>query len=78
MARRRGVEAGHARLGRSLTDAGVRQTLKRARDKFAELLLEDVIHSLEDPTVRQLLQGLRVLGLLDYCRPALEKRGYLA
>jgi RNA polymerase sigma-70 factor (ECF subfamily) len=35
---------------RTVTAAGIRQTLHRARQKFADLLLEEVAHSLENPT----------------------------
>jgi RNA polymerase sigma-70 factor (ECF subfamily) len=58
-------------LGRSFTAAGVRKTLQRARTRFAELLLEEVAHSLEDPTPEELRQELRELGLLGYCRELL-------
>jgi RNA polymerase sigma-70 factor (ECF subfamily) len=64
-----------ARLGRPFTAAGVRQTLHRARDKFAALLLDEVTPSLENPGAEQLEEELVELGLLDYCRPALERRG---
>ncbi len=64
-----------ARLGRPLTAAGVRQTLHRARDRFADLLLDEVVHSLDRPAVTHLEDELIELGLLEYCRPALERRG---
>jgi RNA polymerase sigma-70 factor (ECF subfamily) len=60
-----------ARMGRELTAAGVRQTLHRARDKFAELLLHEVRQSLEAPTPQRLEQELIDLGLFEYCRAAL-------
>lgn len=60
-------------LGRPLTAAGIRQTLHRAREKFADLLLEEVTHSLENPTPEKLEQELIELGLFDYCQPALER-----
>jgi RNA polymerase sigma-70 factor (ECF subfamily) len=60
-------------LGRTFTAAGVRQILHRAREKFAALLLDEVAHSLESPTAEQLEAELAELGLLDYCRPALER-----
>jgi RNA polymerase sigma-70 factor (ECF subfamily) len=60
-------------FGRKFTADGVRKTLQRAREKFAELLLDDVLHSLDNPTPQQLEQELRDLGLLAYCRPALER-----
>jgi RNA polymerase sigma-70 factor (ECF subfamily) len=62
-------------LGKPLTAAGVRQTLHRAREKFADLLLDAVAQSLERPTPEQMEQELIDLGLLEYCRPALERRG---
>jgi DNA-directed RNA polymerase specialized sigma24 family protein len=61
-------------LRRKFTADGVRKTLQRARAKFAQLLMEEVAHSLQDPTEQQLEQELRDLGLLAYCRPALAKR----
>jgi RNA polymerase sigma-70 factor (ECF subfamily) len=67
-----------AQLGRPFTPAGVRQTLHRAREKFADLLLDAVTHSLEYPGADLLLEELGELGLLDYCRPALERRGLKA
>jgi RNA polymerase sigma-70 factor (ECF subfamily) len=65
-----------AQLGRPLTATAVRQILHRAREKFADLLLEEVAHSLQAPTAEELEQELIDLGLLDYCRPALERRGH--
>ena len=62
------------RLGSRCTPEWVRQILHRAREKFAELLLEEVIHSLHRPTVQRLEQELAGLGLFDYCRPALQRR----
>jgi RNA polymerase sigma-70 factor (ECF subfamily) len=64
-----------ARLGRPFTAVGVRQILHRAREKFADLLLDELAHSLEYPQAEQLTQELAELGLFDYCRPALERRG---
>ena len=57
------------RLGREISAANVRVILHRAREKFAELLLEGVVQSLDQPTMQELEEEL-----LDYCRPALEKR----
>jgi len=62
-----------AHLGRPFSAVGVRQTLHRAREKFADLLVDEVIHSLENPTAEQLEEELVELGLLDHCRPALER-----
>jgi RNA polymerase sigma factor (sigma-70 family) len=62
-----------AQLGRPLTAVGVRQILHRARQKFADLLLEEVAQSLNNPTPEHLRQELVELGLFTYCRPALER-----
>jgi RNA polymerase sigma-70 factor (ECF subfamily) len=64
-----------AQLGRPFTAAGVRQILHRARERFATLLLDEVTHSLGNPLAEELEEELVELGLLDYCRPALERRG---
>jgi RNA polymerase sigma-70 factor (ECF subfamily) len=63
-----------ARQGRAFTDAGVRQTLHRAREKFAALLREEVAHSLETADPARLDQELIDLGLFAYCRPARARR----
>lgn len=60
-------------MGKPLTADWVRQTLHRARDKFADLLLAEVLHTLDTPTAEELEQELIDLGLLEYCRPALER-----
>ena len=64
-----------ARLNKPVTAVGVRQTLHRAREKFAELLLDAVADTLDAPTRDRLGEELEELGLLDYCRPVLEKWG---
>src|SRR5262249_47620674 len=67
-----------ARWGRPLTAVGVRQLLHRAREEFAELLLDEVGRSLDGPAAERLEEELIDLGLLEYCRPALERRRRLA
>lgn len=61
-------------LGRPFTAAGVRQILHRARQKFAEYLLDEVTNAMACPTPEGVEQELVELGLLDYCRPALERQ----
>ncbi len=56
------------------TDAGIRKTLQRARDKFADFLVDEVAQSLQTPTPEELEQELGDLGFLVYCRRALERR----
>jgi RNA polymerase sigma-70 factor (ECF subfamily) len=60
-------------LGKRLTASGVRQILHRAREKFAGLLLDEVRHSLANPTTDEVEEELVDLGLLEYCRPALGR-----
>ncbi len=62
------------RLGRAFTPAGVRQLVHRARERFAELLLDDIRQSLEDAPKERVLEELAELNLLKYCKDALEKR----
>jgi RNA polymerase sigma-70 factor (ECF subfamily) len=63
-----------AQWGKAITAAGVRQLLHRARIRLAELLIDEVRRSLADPTTEQLQEELGDLGLLEYCRPVLERR----
>jgi RNA polymerase sigma-70 factor (ECF subfamily) len=61
-------------LGKPLTAAGVRKTIDRARDRFADLLLDEIAQAMSDPTPEHLEEELIDLNLLEYCRPALERR----
>jgi RNA polymerase sigma-70 factor (ECF subfamily) len=63
-----------AKLGRPLTAAGVRQTIHRARAKFADLLIEEVAASLGTDDLEAVEQELVDLGLLTYCQDAVNKR----
>jgi len=56
------------------TDTGIRKTLQRAREWFADLLLDEVAHSMANPARQQLEEELIELGLLEYCREALQRR----
>ncbi len=60
-------------LGKPLTPDSVRQKLHRARGMFAELLLDEVAHSVEPPTAELVEEELRELNLWVYCQPALER-----
>jgi RNA polymerase sigma-70 factor (ECF subfamily) len=62
------------RLGKKLTAAGVRQTVHRGRDKFADLLIEEVARSLETDQAEPIEQELIDLGLMSYCKDALARR----
>jgi DNA-directed RNA polymerase specialized sigma24 family protein len=60
-------------LGKELSAAGVRQSLHRARDRFADLLLEEIAQGLQSPTVAELEDELSDLGLLEHCKSALQR-----
>jgi RNA polymerase sigma-70 factor (ECF subfamily) len=62
-----------SQFNQPFTAAGVRQVLHRAREKFADFLLDDVTHSIRHPTREQVEDELVELGLLGYCHPALER-----
>ena len=62
------------RLGKPFTAAHVRVVRRRAREKFAELLLDEVAHSLGSCGEAELVQELRALRPLGLCAPAVERR----
>lgn len=63
-------------LGRPFSPGNIRVSLSRAREKFADLLVTEVAHSLEESTPAELLQELRELELLQYCGDALDRYGH--
>ena len=62
------------RLGKQYSIDAVRQVLHRAREKFAQLLLNEVEQSIERVSRDRVEQELIDLGLLTYCRRALDLR----
>jgi DNA-directed RNA polymerase specialized sigma24 family protein len=54
------------RTGRRYRAANARKQKERARRKLAELLLEEVKSTLEEPTPEEVEQELRYLGLMPY------------
>jgi hypothetical protein len=66
-----------ARLGKSVTGDWVRKTQQRVHAKYADLLIEEVAHSLGEAGPDALKQELQALDLLRYCRSALAKRDSL-
>jgi RNA polymerase sigma-70 factor (ECF subfamily) len=62
-------------LDKPLTSDTVRKALQRGQKKFADLLVEEVRRSLEEPTEEELGKELRDLDLLRYCQGAMERRG---
>jgi RNA polymerase sigma-70 factor (ECF subfamily) len=62
------------KFGKPINAGAVRVLLHRARDAFAELLLDEVLDSLEDRAIEDAEEELIELELLEYCRPALDRR----
>ncbi len=62
------------RLGKPMNAGAARVLLHRARESFAEFLLEEVAHSLPNADRESLQQELIDLNLYEYCRPAFEQR----
>lgn len=60
--------------GRSCTESRARQFLRRARIRFADCLVEEVARSLNSEVPEQIEAEVIDLGLLPYCRQALQKR----
>jgi RNA polymerase sigma-70 factor (ECF subfamily) len=62
------------KLGKPVNAGAVRVLLHRAREAFAELLLDEVVESLTDGSLDEAEEELIELDLLEYCRPALDRR----
>jgi RNA polymerase sigma factor (sigma-70 family) len=56
---------------KSVSPEAVRQQLRRARVKFAELLIEEIADGLEDASPEDVEEELASLGLMDYVRDLL-------
>lgn len=61
-------------LGRPIKAGAARVLLHRARAAFAELMLDEVGHSLPDASPDALREELIELNLYEYCRPILKGR----
>lgn len=61
-------------LKKPMKAGAVRVLLHRAREKFGEMLLDEVENSLTSATSEAVEQELIDLDLWQYCKPALEKR----
>lgn len=62
-----------ARLGKPLTSGNLRVLVHRAREKFAELLLNEVAETLDGCSLDQLEEELIELRLHGYCRETLAR-----
>jgi RNA polymerase sigma-70 factor (ECF subfamily) len=65
-------------LGRPVSTGAARMALHRARERFTEFLLEQVSASLPAPDPRAVEKELIALHLIDYCRPVMERLGWVA
>jgi RNA polymerase sigma-70 factor (ECF subfamily) len=61
------------RLGHEPAAAWLYKHLHKARQKFADLLVAEVAQTLDCPGVQELGEELAELGLLQWCRPALDR-----
>jgi len=69
----RAAETLSRQLHKIFTPENLRQTLHRARAKFADLLLAEVSQSLAEPNAENIAEELRDLNLLSYCQSALAR-----
>ena len=60
-------------MGKAYTIHGVRQAPHRAREKFSDLLVDEVAQTLENPSEEEIERELIDLRLLSYCRSALNE-----
>lgn len=61
------------RMGRPVTETAVRKTLQRARERFAELLIDEVARSIGSSAREDIAAELGELDLLTYCQPAVDR-----
>ena len=60
--------------GKELSTGNARVILHRARDQFADMLVDEVQQSLDTDDIERLADELRDLQLYSYCKSALERR----
>ncbi|MCA9034824.1 MAG: sigma-70 family RNA polymerase sigma factor [Planctomycetaceae bacterium] len=68
------AEAISIRTGKPISTGNARVLLHRARDQFADLLVDEVQQSLDNCSLERLADELRDLNLYAYCKPAIERR----
>jgi RNA polymerase sigma factor (sigma-70 family) len=68
------AEALSEKLQRRMEAATVRKWLERARATFSNYLIDQVLHSLAEPTPEEIAEELADLGLLEMVRETLERR----
>jgi len=60
-------------VGKEVTANWVRKRLHFAREKFSQILLDEVRRSLDNPSDQDVEQELVEVGLFEYCRSALTR-----
>jgi len=68
------AEVFSGQMGRPLSPEWARKWLARAREAFADELVGEVIRSSRIDSLEELEEELIELGLLEYCRPAIDRR----
>ena len=63
-----------SKLNKTVSRSNARVLIHRSREKFANLLLDEIIPSLDEPTYQRQEEELIDLGLIEYCRPVLLQR----
>src|SRR5262249_12043946 len=61
-------------LGKRLSEEAMRKTLQRARDDYADHLIDEVGHSLRTTSLDRIEDELRDLGLWPQCGSRLDRR----
>jgi RNA polymerase sigma-70 factor (ECF subfamily) len=61
-------------VGKPLSAEWIHKRLFLAREKFVQLLLQEVQDTLDNPTLDELESEIAELGLMEYCRDGLEQR----
>jgi RNA polymerase sigma-70 factor (ECF subfamily) len=61
-------------LNKPINAGAVRVLLHRARDAFADVVYEEVGHSLDNASIAEVEDELIELNLLEYCKPALDRQ----
>jgi RNA polymerase sigma-70 factor (ECF subfamily) len=64
----------NGKVNKSLNSTSVRVLIHRARELLADQVLDLVLESLDNSSLDECEQELIDLNLLEYCRPALERR----
>jgi RNA polymerase sigma factor (sigma-70 family) len=62
------------KVNKSISAANVRVLLHRARQRFAELLLDEISHSVHTTDIEHIEQELIELNLYGYCREVIRER----